>query len=158
IVDVTHSDSVDFISAVDTPDTWELNIWYHTLNAGFRTRISGETDFPCVYDTRVGMGRNYAKVSGTLNYPAWLASLREGRSYVSDGKSHLMDSTVNGHEGEIQVARGGTAHVEVNVAAYLPQLPDESVRRLAFNLKPYWDVERARIADTREVPVELIVN
>ena len=36
----------DFISTVDTPSTWELNIWYHTLNAGFRTRISGETDFP----------------------------------------------------------------------------------------------------------------
>jgi FPC/CPF motif-containing protein YcgG len=34
---------------VDTPFVWELNIWYHTLNAGFRTRISGETDFPCIY-------------------------------------------------------------------------------------------------------------
>ena len=39
-------DTVDFISAGDTPYVWELNIWYHTLNAGFRTRISGETDFP----------------------------------------------------------------------------------------------------------------
>ena len=46
IVDVTHPDTVDFISAGDTPYVWELNIWYHTLNAGFRTRISGETDFP----------------------------------------------------------------------------------------------------------------
>ena len=36
---------------------WELNIWYHTLNAGFRTRISGETDFPCIYGERVGLGR-----------------------------------------------------------------------------------------------------
>ena len=45
IVDVAH-DAVDFISTVDTPPLWELNIWYHTLNGGFRTRISGETDFP----------------------------------------------------------------------------------------------------------------
>ena len=45
IVDVVH-DAVDFISTVDTPAVWELNIWYHTLNCGFRTRISGETDFP----------------------------------------------------------------------------------------------------------------
>ena len=44
IVDVVH-DAVDFISTVDTPAVWELNIWYHTLNCGFRTRISGETDF-----------------------------------------------------------------------------------------------------------------
>ena len=26
------------------------------------------------------------------------------------------------------------------------------------NEKPYWDVERARIGDTREVPVEIVVN
>ena len=39
IVDVVH-DAVDFISTVDTPAVWELNIWYHTLNCGFRTRIS----------------------------------------------------------------------------------------------------------------------
>jgi hypothetical protein len=30
---------------------------YHTLNAGFETRISGETDFPCIYGERVGIGR-----------------------------------------------------------------------------------------------------
>ena len=41
IVAVTH-DAVDFFSAGDTPLHWELNMWYHTLNVGFRTRISGE--------------------------------------------------------------------------------------------------------------------
>ena len=62
IVDVTEPGLVDFISAVDTPYVWELNIWYQTLNAGFRTRIAGETDFPCIYDQRVGMGRTYTKL------------------------------------------------------------------------------------------------
>jgi hypothetical protein len=61
IVDVVH-DAVDFISAVDTPAIWELNIWYHTLNCGLRCRISGETDFPCVYGERVGLGRVYVKL------------------------------------------------------------------------------------------------
>ncbi len=51
----TH-DAVDFISAVDTPALWELNIWYHTLNCGFTTRISGETDFPCIYGDASGSG------------------------------------------------------------------------------------------------------
>ena len=96
IVDVTHPDTVDFISAVDTPYVWELNIWYHTLNVGFRTRISGETDFPCIYDGRVGLGRTYAKVDGALTYEGWLRGLQAGRSYVSDGKTHLMDFRVNG--------------------------------------------------------------
>ncbi len=160
IVDVTHPNTVDFISAVDTPYAAELNIWYHTLNVGFRTRISGETDFPCIYDNRVGMGRNYAKVDGKLTYPDWLKGLRDGRSYVSDGKSHLMNFNVNGREvgSEIQLSRGANAHVEVNVAAYLDAMPDESIRKLSFLQKPYWALERARIGDTRDVPLELIVN
>ena len=95
IVTVTHPDAVDFISTVDTPWPWELNIWYHTLNLGFRTRISGETDFPCIYDDRVGLGRTYTKLD-RLSYRGWLDALRAGRSYVSDGLSHLMDFAVNG--------------------------------------------------------------
>ena len=160
IVDVTYPDTVDFISAVDTPSVTELNIWYHTLNVGFRTRISGETDFPCIYDNRVGMGRNYTKINGKLTYPAWLDSLRAGRSYVSDGKSHLMDFKVNGREAgsEINIDRGGNAHVEVNVAAMLNSLPDESIRKLSLMQKPYWDIERTRVENTREVPVELVLN
>ena len=66
IVDVTH-DACDFISAVDTPFVWELNIWYHTLNCGFTTRISGETDFPCMYGERVGLGRGYVKMDRGSN-------------------------------------------------------------------------------------------
>jgi hypothetical protein len=52
----------DFLSAVDTPVIWELNIWYHTLNCGLRPRISGETDFPCIYGDKVGLGRIYVKM------------------------------------------------------------------------------------------------
>jgi hypothetical protein len=163
IVDVTQPDTVDFISAVDTPSVWELNIWYHTLNVGFRTRISGETDFPCIYDQRVGLGRTYAKLAGTLTYPDWLNELKAGRSYVSDGKSHLMDFRVNGQEvgvgnSELQMPAAGTVHAEVKVAAFLDPIPNESIRKLRYDEKPYWDVERARIGDGREVPVELIVN
>jgi hypothetical protein len=163
IVDVVYPNTVDFISAVDTPYAAELNIWYHTLNVGFRTRISGETDFPCMSDERVGMGRNYAKVDGKLSYPAWLKSLRDGRSYVSDGKSHLLDFKVNGQEvgtgsSEIRLTPGAAAHVEVNVAAYLDPIPNEAIRKLAPNQRPFWDLERARIGATRDVPVELVVN
>jgi hypothetical protein len=125
IVDVTHPDTVDFISAADTPYVWELNIWYHTLNVGFRTRISGETDFPCITDARVGQGRVYAKIDGPLSYAAWLAALRAGRSYVSDGRSHLMDFSVDGmevgtHGSEVKLATTGTVHARVKVSAYLP--------------------------------------
>jgi hypothetical protein len=163
IVDVTHPNTVDFISTIDTPTVAELSIWYHTLNVGFRTRIAGETDFPCIYDSRVGIGRTYSKIDGGLTFPAWLNGLRDGRSYVSDGKSHLIDFTVNGvvpgrGTSEIKMNAAGTVKAQVRVAAYLDPLPSESMRDRSGNLPPFWDVERARIGTSREVPVELVVN
>jgi hypothetical protein len=163
IVDVTHPNAVDFISAVDTPYVWELNIWYHTLNVGYRTRIAGETDFPCIYDGRVGIGRTYAKVDGALGYASWVAGLQAGRSYVSDGKTHLMDFAVNGQEiganqSEVHLTAPGTVTVTVRAAAYLPTIPDQALRGRPYDQKPYWDVERARMGDSREVPVEIVVN
>jgi hypothetical protein len=163
IVDVTYPNTVDFISSVDTPYVWELNIWYHTLNVGFRTRIAGETDFPCIYDGRVGIGRTYAKLDGPLSYSAWLDGLKAGRSYVSDGKTHLMDFRVNGVDvgsngSELRLSAPTTVTVSVNAAAYLPETPNDAIRKLPYDQKPYWDVERARIGDTGEVPVEIVVN
>jgi hypothetical protein len=162
IVDVTHPGMVDFISAVDTPYVWELNIWYHALNVGFRTKIAGETDFPCIYDGRVGIGRTYAKLDSELSYGAWLDSLRSGRSYVSDGKTHLMDFRVNnvavGASSDVPLNAPGTVHIAMKAAAYLASIPNEEIRKLPYDEKPYWDIERARIGNTREVPVEIIVN
>ena len=163
IVDVTHPNAVDFISTVDTPTVAELSIWYHTLNVGFRTRISGETDFPCIYDSRVGIGRPYAQIGGGLTFPAWLNGLRDGRSYVSDGKSHLIDFNVDGVEvgrggSELKMSAAGTVKAQVRVAALLDPLPNEGIRTRPADQQPYWDIERARIGSTREVPVELVVN
>jgi hypothetical protein len=163
IVDVTYPHTVDFISAMDTPYVWELNIWYHTLNVGFRTRISGETDFPCITDTRVGQGRVYAKVDGTLTYSQWLESLRAGRSYVSDGRSHLMNFAVNGTEvgtadSEVHLDKPSSVQVALKVAAYLDPVPDEKIKASPYYEQPYWTIERARIGNTREVAVEILVD
>ncbi len=163
IVDVTEPNAVDFISAGDTPYVWELNIWYHVLNAGFRTRISGETDFPCITDDRVGQARSYAHVDGPLTYRKWIDAIRDGRSYVSDGKSHLMDLTVNGVEAgtrgsEIRLDQAGRVEVTVTAAARLETAPADAIRRARYDQKPYWDLERARIGDSRDIPVELVVN
>src|SRR6266496_3164902 len=172
IVDVTHevpgpdgtpTRAVDFVSTVDTPSVWELNIWYHTLNVGYRTRISGETDFPCIYGERVGLGRSYVKLDGKLNYADWCEGIRKGRNYVGDGKSHLLDFKVNdlamGANGsELRLPRTGTVHVTARVAARLNEKPNPEIKNRPYDKKPYWDIERARIGDTREVPVEVIIN
>ena len=166
IVDVVH-DAVDFISTVDTPAPWELNIWYHTLNCGFRTRISGETDFPCIYGERVGLGRVYVKLEdGRLDFDRWCQGVKEGRSYVGDGRSHLIDFRVGDRElgeasSELKLASPGTVKVCARVAALLdpePSAEAKAIRQRPLDQKPYWDIERARIGQSRKVPVELVVN
>jgi hypothetical protein len=161
IVDVTH-DAVDFISALDTPFIHELNIWYHTLNCGFRTRLSGETDFPCITDERVGGGRSYVQVPGTLTYDAWCEGVRAGRSYVSDGRGHLMDFSANGRGvgvggGALALDAAARLTLTARVACLLPErAPDPGAPDP--DRRPYWTPEHARIRGTRTVNVEAIVN
>jgi hypothetical protein len=166
IVDVVH-DAVDFISTVDTPAPWELNIWYHTLNCGFRTRISGETDFPCIYGERVGLGRVYVRLNdGQLDFDAWCEGIKMGRSYVGDGRSHLIDFQVNDIRmgesgGDLKLDAPATVKVTAQVAAYLEPDPSPEARAIhnrSLAEKPYWDLERARKGTTRKVPVEVVVN
>jgi hypothetical protein len=33
------------------------------------------------------MGRSYVQLGGQLNYDEWVKGIRDGRSYVSDGKA-----------------------------------------------------------------------
>jgi hypothetical protein len=166
IVDITHEvpgpdgqlvPAVDFTSTVDTQFRSELNMWYHTLNVGFRQRISGETDFPCITGERVGLGRSYVKLDGRLDYDAWCEGIRQGRSYVSEGKSHLPEFKLNGlavgeNGSELRLAQPGTVRATVKVAALLDEKPTSARGSLP------WSIEQARIPGTREVPVELIVN
>ena len=172
IADVTHMvpgpdgkpvPAVDFLSMVDTPSVWELNIWYHTLNCGFRTRISGETDFPCIYGERVGLGRSYVKLDGRLTYNDWCEGIRAGRNYVGDGRSHLIDFQVDnvqmGVDGsELRLAKADTVLVTAKVAARLNDEPIPGLANRSYAQKPYWHIERARFEGTRKVPVEVLVN
>jgi hypothetical protein len=172
IVTVTH-DVCHFISTADTPAIWELNIWYHTLNCGMRARISGETDFPCIYGDKVGLGRVYVKLPRheKLTFDNWIRGVRDGRSYCGDGRSHVFDFKVNevavgesGSDGKIsQLNLDQPAKVKVRfeTTALLAEKPTpetEAIRTKRLDEKPYWHIERCRIDGTRRVPVEVIVN
>ena len=182
IVTTAHG-ACDFISAVDTPAIWELNIWYHTLNCGMRTRISGETDFPCIYGDKVGLGRIYVKLptDKPLDYDAWVQGLKDGRSYCGDGLSHLFnlsikseagpggtpiqlelgETGVSGKSSQLDLKSAGLVRVSCEAAALLAEKPTvetEAIRNKRLDEKPYWHLERCRVGETRTVPVELIVN
>lgn len=152
IVDITHDvpgpdgkpvPAIDFISTMDTNRQQEFNMWYHTLNCGFRVRASGETDFPCISGQRVGMGRVYVKVKGRLNYEDWCEGIREGRTYVSDGTSHLMEFTA-------QPADNPQQAVPVGFKGSDLKLDKAATIRLTAKVA-------ARL-DGKTVPIEVIVN
>ena len=184
IVTTAHG-ACDFISAVDTPAIWELNIWYHTLNCGMRTRISGETDFPCIYGDKVGLGRIYVKLptDKPLDYDEWVQGLKDGRSYCGDGLSHLFDFSCASDDGsrigtssarrevgsqgardlasQLDLKEPGTVRITCEAAALLGEKPTpqtDAIRSKRLDEKPYWHLERCRVGETRTVPVELIVN
>lgn len=163
----------DFISAVDTPAIWELNIWYHTLNCGITTRISGETDFPCIYGDRVGLGRIYVNLPDgeELTFDNWVAGLKEGRSYCGDGMSHVFNFKVNDFElgqlgkqkqaSRLDISEPQKVKISCDVAAMLEETltaETERIRNSRLDQKPFWHIERSRIGQSRRVPVELIQN
>jgi hypothetical protein len=118
------------------------------------------------------LGRIYVKQDkdavAPLDYDSWVAGVRDGRSYVSDGLSHLFDFEVNGlgvgepgdggRASVLAAKSGDKLQVKVKAAALLDETPHEAIRRTPLSEKPYWHVERARVDNSRQVPVELVVN
>lgn len=172
IVTVTQG-LIDFFSAGDTPAPWELNMWYHTLNAGLRTRLSGETDFPCIFDERVGIARSYFKGRSPVTYDQYIDAIKNGRSYVSDGRSHILNFSANKtmmgeKDSELKLKAPQVIQVNARVTALLDSVPSASDSQVvkypvydppwALSAAPYWSLTRARIGNSRTVPVELLFN
>jgi hypothetical protein len=133
IMTVAHG-ATDVLGVGNTNYVSELNIWYHTLNAGFRTQIGGETDWPCINGENIGRGRSYAKVASgpnsAVSYQGILDAIDAGNSYVSDGRSHLMNFKVEGQSPsrrvgtEIKLPAPTTVSVTATVTALLPVEPE----------------------------------
>lgn len=163
LVDVTHG-AVDFLSGCDLTPAGELNAWYHMLNCGYRLAMVGETDFPCITDQRPGTGRSYVKLdkrpAGDGGYDAWIAGLKQGRLYFGDGRGHVLDYAVNGHASggpDLDLAGPDTVEITALVAARLEPQPNAETRAIQTDHQS-WHIEHARIGETRQVPVEVVVN
>jgi len=98
--------------------------------------------------------------------------LKTGRSYCGDGLSHVLDFRINdvavgepgsgGKSSTLSLEKPDTVKVRFDVSAYLadarPTPETDAIRSKRLDEKPYWNLERSRIAQGRKVPVELIVN
>ena len=168
IVDVTHG-VVDFLSGCDTVPVAELNAWYHMLNCGFRLAMIGETDFPCITGDRVGVGRSYVKLDkrpeGDPGYEDWVRGLQQGRLYCGDGRCHFLEFSVNhlgSGDADVDLPAPGGIEVAATIAARIEPEPTEDTKAILLRAsRPGtwgWHLERARVGDTRQVAVELVVN
>jgi len=92
----------------------------------------------------VGIGRVYVKVDGRLSFDEWCDQLRNGRSYVSDGTSHLMEFTAEdatGPHGAVAVGERGS------------ELRLEQPGTVKLNV-----ISAIRQPGTNAVDVEVVVN
>ncbi|TCO20328.1 hypothetical protein EV652_11274 [Kribbella steppae] len=163
IVDVPLG-AADFQCGGQFAPAAELNIWYHLLNVGYRTLMLGETDYPCMYDEGPGVGRTYVRLAeppqGPQALEAWITGLQGGTSYFGDGRSHVFDLAVDADlSREHTAATPGQVSVSATVAAWLPeQPPAPPAGRPVYSAPMGWHLERARLAETRNVLLEVLVN
>jgi hypothetical protein len=73
-----------------------------------------------------------------------------------------MDFAANGQEAgtkgsEIKIKGRQQMKIFANVAAYLPREPMDSIQKKQLE-GIYWNIERSRVGESRNVQVELIVN
>jgi hypothetical protein len=88
----------------------EYDIWYALLNCGMRLPASTGSDWFVCSSNRV-----YVDVGADFSYGAWLAGLRDGRSFITDGP--ILRLTVDGRGPSNQVlgASSETRRAEVAV-------------------------------------------
>ena len=91
---------IDYIEVLGFSDhKHTAEVWYRLLNCGFRLPAAAGTDAMANYASPrgpVGLDRVYAEVpAGPLDIKPWLKSLKEGRTFATNGP--LLGFTLNGH-------------------------------------------------------------
>lgn len=90
---------VDYMEIVAFSDHQSTaRVWYQLLNCGFRVPAAAGTDAMTNFASLrgpVGLNRVYVHVEGPLTHDRWLAGLRAGRTFATNGP--LLWFSVSGH-------------------------------------------------------------
>jgi TolB protein len=116
---------VDYYEALGFVDDYNATakVWYQLLNCGFRLPAGAGTDAMANFASLrgpVGMNRVFAR-SGRLEQRRWLAALKAGRSFATNGP--LLGFTLNGKElgSELVLPKGEHQLVaRVSLKSYVP--------------------------------------
>jgi Tol biopolymer transport system component len=106
------------VASLYSDELASAEMYYKLLNCGFRLPATGGTDnFPDVWrDPPPGTDRTYAKVDGTLTVQSWLAAVKAGRTFASNGPL-ITQFTVDGQQAGGELRLPATAPAEVVVDA-----------------------------------------
>jgi hypothetical protein len=101
---------VDYIEVLGFSDHESTaEVWYKLLNCGFRLPTAAGTDFMGNYASLrgpVGLNRVYAEVpSGPLKIEPWLASIKAGRTFATNGPLLRFSLGGEGIGGEVHLAK-----------------------------------------------------
>jgi hypothetical protein len=93
----------------------EYDIWYRLLNCGISLPASTGTDWFVCSNNRV-----YVHQEGTFEYDRWLAGMKEGKTFITNGPALFLEVDGQGPGGELAVAGDHTAHAKVSWQSHYP--------------------------------------
>ncbi len=106
-------------SQAEFPIMRSMDLYYQFLNAGFRLPIAAGTD-KMGEEIPLGSNRTYARVTGARNYDSWLAAVKAGRGFVTNGP--MLEFVGDGNTpGDVVEFRGSrTIKARVTARSILP--------------------------------------
>ena len=102
------------MSQAEFPVMCAVDLYYQFLNAGFRLPIGAGTD-KFGEEIPLGSNRTFALVNGAPSYASWLAAVKSGRSFVSNGP--ILDFKADGFDPGDVINFKGTRDVTTKVKA-----------------------------------------
>lgn len=101
---------ISFVEVLDF-DYAHYDVWYDLLNLGLRTVPTAGTDYPCNPSTLPGRDRFYARVGPERGVDSWLAAVRRGETFVTNGPALQLEVAGVGIGGEVRLDGPGSVRV-----------------------------------------------
>ena len=116
---------VDYIEVVGFSDHKSTaEVWYRLLNCGFRLPTAAGTDFMGNYASLrgpVGLNRVYAEVKpGPLKIEPWLAAIKAGRTFATNGPLLRFSLGGQGIGGEVRLEKKQEVKFSAEMSSIVP--------------------------------------
>jgi len=147
---------IESIDVMGSNHQANLPVWYRLLNCGLRVPASAGTD--CFLNRIVsrlpGSDRVYVHCPEKFTYQNWIANLRAGRTFVTNGP--MLRFAVSGQQAgaTIKLAQAGTVQIACDAHAQFPLEKLEVIvnGQVAATAAPADD--RQRISLNQDLPIE----